>query len=184
MFMGRKSISAVLAASLSLSGAPSVMAASAAHRVAAAHVTLDTGSANGHHRWRHRDRISGDDIIRGIGIVTGILILADVAGRTAERAERRAEERQRNDDRAEDGPVASPAANDAGEDVGTAVALCSEAAERSKGDGAKVSEIDAVTREGSGWKVEGSLRGGGNVEFTCGTTSGRIDYVRLGDSVT
>ena len=105
MFMGRKSISAVLAASLSLSAAPSVMAASAAHRVAAAQVTLDTGSANGHHRWRHRDRISGDDIIRGIGIVTGILILADVAGRTAERAERRAEERQRNDDRAEDGPV-------------------------------------------------------------------------------
>jgi hypothetical protein len=64
-------------------------------------------------------------------------------------------------------------------DLGEAVSACSSAAERSAGNGARVSEIRSVTREGNGWRVEGQLDGRTNDSFTCSASNGQVDDVRI-----
>lgn len=128
-------------------------------------------SSDGHRRrWRHRDRVDGGDILAGIGILAGIAIIADAASKAdhRDRNEPRYEERYEN--RSEDRPVYQD------DDLGTAVSACTDAAERSVGNGERVREIRSVTRDGGGWRVEGELS---QDSFTCAATNGRVDYVRI-----
>jgi hypothetical protein len=130
-------------------------------------------NADGHRRrWRHRDRVDGGDILTGIGILAGIAIIAGAASDAdkRDRDDRRYEPPR--DDRRDDAPVYR---ND---DLGSAVSTCTNAAERSVGNGARVSEIRSVTSEGNGWRVEGNLN---NDSFTCATTNGQVDYIRIND---
>ncbi len=129
-------------------------------------------AADGHRRhYRHRDRVDGGDILTGIGILAGIAIIAGAASEAKKqsRNEPRYEDRTdypRNDDR--------PVSKD--NDLGSAVSACTDAAERSAGNNARVSEIRSVTRDGNGWRVEGDLNNDG---FTCAATDGRVDYIRI-----
>jgi hypothetical protein len=135
-------------------------------------------AADGHRRrWRRHDNVDGGDILAGIGILAGIAIIAGAAS-----------DADRSDRRRNDGPVYrndaperydDRSSNSAGNDVGSAVSACSDAAERSAGNGARVREIGSVTREGNGWRVDGSLDGRDNDRFTCTATNGRVDDVRI-----
>jgi hypothetical protein len=121
-------------------------------------------------RWRHRDRVDAGDVLTGIGILAGIAIIADAASKSDknDRYEPRYEDRRENRDY--DRPVYQD------DDLGSAVSICTDAAERTAGDSARVSEIRSVTREGDGWRVEGDLN---RDTFTCAATNGRVDYVRI-----
>lgn len=130
-------------------------------------------NADGHRRrWRHRDRVDGGDILTGIGILAGIAIIAGAASDAdkRDRDDRRYEPPR--DDRRDDAPVYRD------DDLGSAVSTCTNAAERSVGNGARVSEIRSVTSEGNGWRVEGNLN---DDSFTCATTNGQVDYIRIND---
>ncbi len=130
-------------------------------------------TADGHRRrYRHRDRVDGGDILTGIGILAGIAIIAGAASDAdkRERDDRRYEPPR--DDRRDDAPVYRD------DDLGSAVSTCTDAAERSVGNGARVSEIRSVTSEGNGWRVEGDLQ---SDSFTCATQNGRVDYIRVND---
>ena len=131
-------------------------------------------TADGHRRYyRHRDRVDAGDVLTGIGILAGIAIIAGAA-RDADKQSRnepRYEDRNdypRNDDR--------PVSQD--NDLGSAVSVCTDAAERSAGNNARVSEIRSVTRDGNGWRVEGDLN---SDSFSCAATDGRVDYIRIND---
>jgi hypothetical protein len=122
---------------------------------------------DGHRRrWRHRDRVDGGDILTGIGILAGIAIIADAASK----ADKRDRDEPRYEERRDDRPVYQD------DDLGGAVTACTDAAERSVNDGARVSEIRSVTRDGNGWRVEGNIADDG---FTCATANGRVDYIRI-----
>jgi hypothetical protein len=126
-------------------------------------------TADGHRRrWRHRDRVDTGDVLTGIGILAGIAILADAASK--------ADKRDRNEPRYEDRRSDRPVYQD--DDLGTAVNACTDAAERSAGNGARVNEIRSVTREGDGWRVDGDLNSN---SFSCAAINGRIEYLRIGD---
>jgi hypothetical protein len=132
---------------------------------------------DGHHRrWRHHDRIDGGDILTGIGILAGIAIIAGAASDADKRDRDEPRYDDRNDDRRDDRPIGQSAYQD--NDLGTAVSACTDAAERSAGNGARVSEIRSVTRDGNGWRVEGDLS---QDSFTCAATDGRVDYIRIND---
>ncbi len=134
--------------------------------------------ADGHRRrWRRHDNIDGGDILTGIGILAGIAIIAGAAS-DADRNDRRRDDRPVYRD---DAPVRydNQSNTNSGNDVGTAVSACTDAAERSAGNGARVREIGSVTRDGSGWRVDGSLDGRDNSSFTCTATDGRVDDVRI-----
>jgi hypothetical protein len=127
-----------------------------------------------HHR--HHDRIDGGDVLTGIGILAGIAILAGAVSSSSKKS--RTSERypdqypQRSENSSYQG---------GSDDVGAAVSACSQAAERSAGDGTRVDEIRSVTRDGSAWLVEGALGGGRNSgSFRCSATYGQVDYIRLG----
>jgi hypothetical protein len=121
-------------------------------------------------RYRHRDRVDAGDVLTGIGILAGIAIIAGAAsdGNKQSRNEPRYEDR--NDEPRDDQPVYQD------NDLGSAVSVCTDAAERSAGNNARVSEIRSVTRDGNGWRVEGDLNNDG---FTCAATDGRVDYIRI-----
>jgi hypothetical protein len=126
-------------------------------------------SADGYRRrWRHRhrDRVDGGDILTGIGILAGIAILADAASKS----DKRDRDEPRYEERRDDRPIYQD------NDLGSAVTICTDAAERSSEDGKRVSEIRSVTRDGNGWRVEGDLS---NDSFTCATSNGQIDYIRI-----
>lgn len=129
------------------------------------------GTADGYRRrhWGHRDRIDGGDILAGIGILAGIAIIADAASKS----DKRDRDVPRNRDYDYDDSRA-PAPAYGGNDVGTAVSSCTDAAERSANG--RVDEIRSVTRDGNGWRVDGEI---GNDGFTCGTSNGRVDYIRI-----
>jgi hypothetical protein len=131
-------------------------------------------------RWgHHRDRISGDDILTGIGILTGIAILADIVSSSEQRRQRQRAPEPRNEP-VPYPPIANNDAQNAGDDIGFAVSSCSQAAERSAGDGTRVQEVRSVLREGNSWRVEGLLNGKNANSFSCSITNGRIDFVKLG----
>jgi hypothetical protein len=131
---------------------------------------LEQASDGHRRRWRHRDRVDTGDVLTGIGILAGIAILADAASKSNKRDSRRDEPRY------EDRQESSDYGRD--DDLGAAVSVCSNAAERSAGNGARVQEIRSVTRDGSGWRVEGDLE---RNAFTCATANGQIDYIRIDD---
>ncbi len=124
---------------------------------------------------RHHDRIDGGDVLTGIGILAGIAILASAASKSSKRKD--------DSDRY---PTRYPENNQprssASNDVGSAVSACSDAAERSAGNGARVEEIRSVTRDGGAWQVEGAIAGGrsNSDNFSCGVTNGEVDFIRMG----
>ena len=129
-------------------------------------------SANGHRRhYRHRDRVDVGDVLTGIGILAGIAILAGAASG----ANNQSRNEPRYDDR-NDYPQQDRFVYQDDNAVGSAVSVCTDAAERSAGNNARVSEIRSVTRDGNGWRVEGDLN---YDSFTCAATDGRVDYIRI-----
>jgi hypothetical protein len=156
----------------------------------AASVKAQSVSTNGdiqeyrRHRHYDHDRIDGGDIAAGIGILAGIAIIAGIANK-AKNSERHTRG-ERYPERFPDPTTQDTRENTAdrndrsGDDVGSAVSLCSSAAERSAGGNARVEEIRSVTREGSGWQVVGDLSGGAR-SFTCATSGGRLENIRLSD---
>jgi hypothetical protein len=124
---------------------------------------------------RHHDRIDGGDVLTGIGILAGIAILASAASKSSKRKD----DSDRYPTRY---PENTQPRSSASNDVGSAVAACSDAAERSAGDSARVEEIRSVTRDGGAWQVEGAIAGGrgGSDSFSCGVTNGEVDYIRMG----
>ncbi len=183
MQQGRKLTFGISLCALILSSITPAMAAVSAH--AQPQLTLAV-AANDHRGWRdHDDGIDGGDILTGIGILTGIAVLADVLGGSGNHRERAPQ--SRNQDSypqnypSQNAPLQSESA--AGNDVGSAVTLCSNAAERSAGGSARVQQINSVTRDGNGWRVEGALSGNGARGFTCAASGGQVDYVRMADGV-
>jgi hypothetical protein len=136
--------------------------------------TADTmhQTADGYRRhYRHRDRVDAGDVLTGIGILAGIAIIAGAASDANKQSRNEPRYEDRNDEpRNDDRPVYQD------NDLGSAVTVCTDAAERSAGNNARVSEIRSVTRDGNGWRVEGDLDNDG---FTCSATDGRVDYVRI-----
>lgn len=174
MIFSRKTLLAAGAAAMLVTTPMPVVAAVTAHDTQAYNGSnMVHQTADGHRRrWRHRDRVDAGDVLTGIGILAGIAIIAGAASDAdnADRNDRRYE--NRDDSRRDDRPVYQD------DDLGAAVSSCTDAAERSVGDGARVNEIRSVTREGEGWRVEGDLQ---NDRFTCATTNGRVDYIRIND---
>jgi hypothetical protein len=125
---------------------------------------------------RHHDRVDGGDILAGIGILAGIAIVAGAVSNSSKKArtsKRYPDQYPQSDD--------NSSYRSSGDDVGAAVSACSQAAERSSGNGTRVDEIRSVTRDGSAWLVEGALGGGRNSgSFRCSATYGQVDYIRLG----
>jgi hypothetical protein len=153
-------------------------------------------SSDYHRRDRHhRDRIDAGDIAAGIGILAGIAIIADIASKSNKNKrrtqgdqypdtypqERYPQERYPQDNRQDTRDAVPGGRNNNGNDVGTAVDACSRAAEQKAGDNARVDGIDSVTREGSGWQVLGTLSDS-NRKFSCATSNGIVDTIRLDDS--
>ncbi len=137
---------------------------------------LALGEASDYHRRYRRNRrldVDAGDVIVGVGLIAAIAAIANSADNNnrRERSEPRYDDR-REDDRRDDRPAYQD------NDLGTAVSACTDAAERSAGNGARVSEIRSVTRDGNGWRVEGDLS---QDAFTCAATNGQIDYIRIND---
>ena len=129
-------------------------------------------SADGHRRrYRHRDRVDAGDVLTGIGILAGIAIIAGAASDADKQRRNEPRYEDRSDDQRDDRPVYQD-----DNALSSAVSLCTDAAERSAGNSARVSEIRSVTRDGNGWRVEGDLN---YDSFTCAATDGRVDYIRI-----
>ena len=128
-------------------------------------------TADGHRRYyRDHDRVDAGDVLTGIGILAGIAIIASAASSADKKSRNDRRYDDRNEERRDDRPVYQD------NDLGSAVSVCTDAAERSAGNNARVSEIRSVTRDGNGWRVEGDLN---NDSFSCASTDGRVDYIRI-----
>lgn len=171
-----KSALGVGALAMTIGGALPAIAASTSHDTAKAGSYEQASNYRRGWNNRHRDRVDAGDILTGIGILAGIAIIADAASKS---------NRNRNDapppppERYPDDYSYDAAAPRAGNDIGSAVEACSAAAERSAGGDARVEEIRSATRDGSGWRVEGSLSGNGSDGFICGANGGVVDFIQL-----
>jgi hypothetical protein len=131
---------------------------------------------------RHRDGISGSDLLAGILVIGGIAAIASAASKN--NRDRRYEDRdyrsenQDYDDRRAD--TRDDGRYDRGSgDMEAAINGCSDAAERQAGRDARVSGIESVVRDGDGWRVEGQLSNSDQRTFLCGASEGRVDFVQL-----
>lgn len=135
---------------------------------------------------RHRNRIDAGDVLAGVLIIGGIAAIASAASKDKRSHDRDYRYDRRSDDRRYDNRRDDDRRSDRRSDRGTgsmdtAINVCSNAAERQAGDRARVSEIQSVARDGTGWRVEGGLSGSEQRTFLCGTTDGRVDFVQLGN---
>jgi hypothetical protein len=171
-FSGKLILASGAAAMLAVTPMPSMAVTMGTKSETASVADVMQQTADGHRRrYRHRDRVDGGDILTGIGILAGIAIIANAASSADKQSRNEPRYEDRNDEpRNDDRPVYQD------NDLGSAVTVCTDAAERSAGDGARVSEIRSVTRDGNGWRVEGDLNNDG---FTCAATDGRVDYIRI-----
>ncbi len=129
---------------------------------------------------RHRGGIDGGDVLAGILVIGGIAAIASAASKS--NRDRRYEDPDYRDDapryddrRPDDGYNSSTG------DMDLAISACSNAAERQAGRDARVSTIQSVSRDGVGWRVEGSLSNSDQRSFLCGASQGRVDFVQLGN---
>lgn len=134
-----------------------------------------------HRRHWHRDRVDAGDVIAGIVLIGAIAAIADSASKSRERERERRDEDYRYEPR--DGEYRSapdqtdrqwvPGSNTA---EGRAVEACSWAAEGELGDDARVGAIDAVTQEGSSWRVSGTVAAPEMMprDFACTYRGGRV----------
>ncbi|WP_435417237.1 hypothetical protein WAB17_10190 [Parerythrobacter aurantius] len=136
-------------------------------RSAYAQSAYDTAQdkAEGHRRWRYRDRVDAGDVIAGIAILGGIAAIASAVDRDGgrdryedRRYDRRYDERRYRTDT-----------------LDRAVNACTREIERD----IRVDGVDSVNRLGEGWEVRGRLYNGGG--FTCLVSGeGRIDRIDYG----
>lgn len=127
-----------------------------------------------HHR--HGDRIDGGDVLAGILILGGIAAIASAAGKTdKERRDRdsgpdwgRSREPGYGESRGNAGDYGSGR-------IGDAVDSCTAEVERS---GPRVDAVDAVVREGQGWRIRGRIEDGRSFACSVGE-NGRIGSVTI-----
>lgn len=134
-------------------------------------------------RRRHRrGRVRAGDVFAGIAILGGIAIIADAASKS--------KKRNRKDYPPQDYPPQNyppqnvPQRNNSqvgfgDNDIGSAVNICSDAALQSAGSQYQVNQIRSVTRDGQGWRVEGSLVGPDQAGFSCGVANGNVQFIQL-----
>ncbi len=176
LFQSRSAIALAAVAALSMTATPA----------------MARGWYRGHHH-HHRDRIDAGDIFAGILIIGGIAAIASAASKSdrdrREEAEKRdyrrpsdedyrdyREYRDRNggygdyrDDRDDRYGRPYGAAPQAG-GIDGAIESCIAEVERGEH---RVDDVDSVSREGEGWRVEGRLRNEG--DFSCSVdVDGRI----------
>lgn len=150
---------------------------------------------------RYRGGVDGGDILAGILIVGGIAAIASAAANSSrsryedrryedrryedrryerERYERRDDNRRNEESRYENQSYQNRAPQGTN-DVQTAISVCSNAAVQQAGRDARVSDIQSVSRDGNGWRVEGGLSNNQSQSFLCGSSNGRVDFVQIGD---
>jgi hypothetical protein len=169
-FSGKSILAIGAAAMVAVTPMPSMAASMAKAKDARSAGDTMQQSADGHRRrYDHHDRVDGGDILAGIGILAGIAIIASAASS----ADKKSRNQRRYEDRSDDRSVFQD------NDLGSAVTLCTDAAESSAGNNARVSEIRSVTRDDNGWRVEGDLN---TDSFTCAATDGRVDYIRINNN--
>lgn len=129
------------------------------------------GGWGGH---RHRDRIDTGDVLAGILILGGIAAVASAASNANKKKQRDSDyrypendypeqrERRSGDYADEDRDQRSDSREVRGSGIDGAIDRCMD--EVSRGS-TKVDEVDAVNRDGDGWRVQGRTSGGGN--FNC-----------------
>ncbi|MBB3989607.1 hypothetical protein [Croceicoccus naphthovorans] len=121
--------------------------------------------------WRHRHRgPSGGDVLAGILILGGVVAVAKAAQNSRDRRYRERDDRYRDyrNERYEDrGDYYRDRDYDRSDSYGArrgidgAIEDCVEEVQRD----ARVASVDTAERDGSGWQVEGELRGGGR--YSC-----------------
>lgn len=133
----------------------------------------------GGHYHRHRGGVDGGDVLAGILILGGIAAIASAASKAEKGGQGRDDPRNRDWERQRPEPRygkprAGEGAYGAGP-IGDAVDSCTDEVERS---GAQVDTVDAVVREGDGWRVRG--RGDDGRAFACTVDAeGRIRGVTI-----
>jgi hypothetical protein len=141
---------------------------------------LSTNGVNAHnHRWHRRDRIDGGDVVAGVLVIGAIAAIAGAATKADRDRGYRYPERypypaptRPYDYRS--GPTDSRYEDGRGLD--RAVDMCTRELERS----ARVDTVDAVSRNGDGWRVSGRLDSGRS--FTCSVgDNGRIEAIDADD---
>ncbi len=136
---------------------------------------------------RHHDRVDAGDILTGILIIGGIAAIAGAAGdsnkRQREREQREQDQRDwRSGDAAQDsrgyaGDDARPEWRE-GTGINSAIQRCTSEIERGN---SRVADVEAVNKQGDGWRVEGRMAGGQT--FTCAVDrDGRIRSATVGDA--
>jgi hypothetical protein len=165
------------AAAASMAAAP--LAAAEFPRLApqsAAGVLSTNGVNADNHRWHRRDRIDGGDVVAGVLVIGAIAAIASAAKSNRDR-EYRYPQRYPAPDRPYDyrsGPTDWRSGDSRGLD--RAVDMCARELERT----ARVDTVDAVERNGYGWRVTGRL--GNGDAFTCSIgNDGRIEAIDTGN---
>lgn len=158
----------------------------AAMLASAAAFSMVATPAFANHDWgwgnRNRDRVDAGDVITGILIIGGIAAIASAASKKDK--QKRYERRDRDDrdngdyyerDQDRDGGRDERPEWQDGTGINGAINRClSEVSRGSNRQG----EVDSVSRDGEGWRVQGRS-GGGN--FTCVIDrNGRIRNVEVG----
>lgn len=140
------------------------------------------GGGWGRH-YHHDHDIDAGDVLAGVLIIGGIAAIASAASKASRNRDTRPDYRypdQRPDQRDSDRSYQGSGRDDRPEwgdshGIGSAVDRC--AAEVERGD-SRVDSVDSVSRDGSGWRVDGRLTGG--KDFSCNIDGdGRIRGVTL-----
>jgi hypothetical protein len=113
-----------------------------------------------HHRYNHDDGIDGGDILVGALIIGGIAAIASAASNDNRQEQERAEQRRRYDQQA-NYTNPSNTRSSGGSGIDNAVRQCRSQIERD----VRISAVDSVSREASGWSVSGTLVNGS--DFSC-----------------
>lgn len=128
--------------------------------------------------YRHRDRVDAGDVITGILIIGGIAAIASAASNNSKK---KRYERQDRDDRYDDDRYERDYGRDDRPDyqessgINGAINRC--LGEVSRGSD-RQGEVDAVSRDGDGWRIEGRSASG---PFTCTIDgNGRIRSIEAG----
>ena len=176
MFFRLASVGA-LAAAASMATAPLAAAEFSHLSPQSATSVLSTDGVNAdNHRWHRRDRIDGGDVIAGVLVIGAIAAIASAAKSNRNR-EYRYPQRYPAPDRPYD-YRSNPTDWRSGDGRGLdrAVDMCARELERT----ARVDTVDAVERNGYGWRVTGRL--GNGDAFTCSIgNDGRIESIDTGN---
>lgn len=175
------------AAALSIAAALSLAATPALGR------DRNWGGGWGDDWGRHHDRIDAGDVLAGVLIIGGIAAIASAASNSSKAKRQRSDDyryRDRDDSRSsyprredsagygnDDHPANSQSR---GENRGLDNAVDRCASEVERGD-RRIDEIDTVSRENDGWRVQGRIVGGTSFACTVGR-DGRVSNVNVDDS--